>query len=209
MAFVMSQAPSAGFAPGQSPFQVKGTIWIGVRAYVDQHVTGGSGKLAEVIAPDYAAFLQQLFVGVGWYDALPMPTISRAIAVQRAVTPADQVRHTAAWHGEQDLKGTYKVLLKQDTPQAICRRFASIYSQLYNFGRVEVLREDDKRVVSCAHGMPEPLAEWWMAATEAYLQPILAQAGARQPRMIFRTPVPDGESHGTRLLRVTSQTLWS
>ena len=205
----MSEAPPPEvFAPGASPFQVKGTIWTGVRSYVDQHVVGGSARLAEALAPAYGAFFQQLFVGIGWYDALPIAIVSRAIAKQRAVTPEEQARHTATWHGEQDLKGTYKVLLKQDTPQAICRRFASIYSQLYNFGRVEVVREDGKRVESCVHGMPEPLAEWWTLATESYLQPILSNAGAKQPRMIFRTPQPDGEGHGVRLVRIASQTVW-
>ena len=71
-----------------------------------------------------------------------------------------------------------------------------------------MLREEGKRVESCAYGMPEPLAEWWTHATVAYMQPILVGAGARQPRMIFRTPLPDGEEHGVRLLRLPSQTVW-
>lgn len=206
---VNDERDSAPFPPGQSPFRVKGTLWMGVRAYVEQHVVGGSGRLDEALARDHAEFFAQLFVAAGWYDLFPMLAVSPAIARLRGVAPLDQVRHTAAWHGEHDLKRVYKTMLQQSSPQAICRRFASIYSQLYNFGRVEVGREEAKRVESVVHGMPEPLTEWWTTATEAYLVPILTSAGARNPRMVFRSPVADGESHGVRLVRVASQTIWS
>ena len=182
---------------------------MGVRAYVDQHVAGGSAQLAAKLEPAYREFFTQLFVAAGWYDLFPMLVVSPAIARERGVAPLDQVRHTAGWHGEHDLKRVYKALLNQSSPQAICRRFASIYSQLYNFGRVEVTREEPGRVESLVQGMPEPVVEWWTNATEAYLTPILTSAGARQPRMMFRNPVADGESHGVRLVRVASHTVWS
>jgi hypothetical protein len=182
---------------------------MGIRGYAQEHVVGGSEQVSASLTPACREFFDQLFVAPGWYDLFPMLEISPAMAARRGVAPNEQVRHTATWHGEQDLKGIYKTMLKQATPIAICRRFSSLYSQLYNFGRAEVTREESNRVESCAYGMPEPLAEWWMRATEAYLQPILIAAGARQPRIIWRALLPDGESHGVPLVRIPSQTAWS
>jgi hypothetical protein len=204
---VRSSPPDAPFPPGLSPFQVKGTLWMGFRAYVDEHVVGGSTRLGEHLSPACREFFAQLFVAPGWYDLFPMLEISRAMALQRGLTAFEQARQTGTWHGEQDLKGIYKTLLKQATPQAICRRYPSLYSQLYNFGKVEVTI-DDGGVKSCVAGMPEALADWWMPATEGYLAPILAAAGARQAKTIWRAMIPDGESHGLRLVRVPSETTW-
>jgi hypothetical protein len=207
MVGVRSNAPDAPFAPGLSPFQVKGTLWMGFRGYADEHVVGGAAKLAESLSPVCAEFFMQLFVAPGWYDIFPIVEISRAMAAQRGLTASEQSRQTGCWHGEQDLKGIYKTLLKQATPQAICRRYPSLYSQLYNFGRVEATVEDDS-VKSCVHGMPEAVADWWMPATEGYLQPILVAAGALRAKTTWRALIPDGESHGVRLVRVPSVTTW-
>jgi hypothetical protein len=204
---VRSVVPPAPFAPGLSPFQVKGTLWMGYRAYVDEYVVGGSARLGESLSPACREFFAQLFVAPGWYDLFPMLEISRAVAMQRGIAASEQARQTGTWHGEQDLKGIYKTLLKQATPQAICRRYPSLYSQLYNFGRVEVVIEGDS-AKSCAYGMPEALADWWMPATDGYLQPILVAAGAPHARTTWRAMVPDGESHGVRLVRVPSVTTW-
>jgi len=102
----------------------------------------------------------------------------------------------------------YAPVLQFDKPEAVCRRFASIYALLYDFGRAEVVKEEPKCIHACAYGMPEPLAEWWMRASESYMEPVLRAAGAFRPRLIWDTPAADGERLGMPLVRVPSRTCW-
>ena len=203
----IGRAPTR-FQPGESPFRAKGTLWLGFSAYADFHVGGGLAALRETLPPALREFFSQAFIAASWYDVMPVVQISQAIASMNLIGHMEQVRRMGVWHGEQDLNGVYKQLLKQSTPQAICRRFASIYSQLYNFGRAEIVAEQENKVEACAYGMPEPLAGWWMKASESYLHPILAAAGARASKMTWLPLQPDGERDGVRLVRCPSQTTW-
>jgi hypothetical protein len=56
--------------------------------------------------------------------------------------------------------------------------------------------------------MPEPLAEWWMRATEAYMAIVLTGAGAKQPKLLWKPLEPDGTLCGIALVRVQSTTVW-
>ena len=192
-----------------SVFCVKGTMWLGIREYVDQHVPGGLERVGRELSPPHRAFFSQMFLATGWFDLFPIIAVTRAISVVRRQPHMGQARQLALWHGEHDLKHIYKAILKQSTPLAVCKRFSIIFSQLYNFGRIELVRDEEGAFAACCHGMPEVLADWWMQATEGYLQPILTAAGGRNVKVSWQPTVPDGERAGVALVRVPSITTWS
>jgi hypothetical protein len=45
-------------------------------------------------------------------------------------------------------------------------------------------------------------------ASESYMEPVLRAAGAVRPRLIWDSPVPDGERLGMPLVRIPSKTCW-
>jgi hypothetical protein len=192
-----------------SVFCVKGTMWLGIRAYVDEQVAGGLERVNAQLTPPQQAFFSQMFLATAWFDLFPMIAVTRAISVARRQPHMEQARQLALWHGEHDLKHIYKAILKQSTPAAVCKRFPIIYSQLYNFGHIEIVREEENAVAACGHGMPEALAAWWMQATEGYLQPILQAAGGRNVKLTWKPTKPDGERAGVPLVRVPSVTSWT
>ena len=191
-----------------SVFCVKGTMWLGIRAYVEERVPGGLEQVNAELSPPLQAFFSQMFLATGWFDLFPMLGVTRAISIVRRQPHMEQARQLAVWHGEHDLKHIYKAILKQSTPLAVCKRFPIIFSQLYNFGRIELVREEEGAVAACAHGMPEQLAAWWMQATEGYLQPILQASGGRNVKLTWQPTQPDGERAGVPLVRVPSVTSW-
>jgi len=164
--------------------------------------------VARLDAP-HAAFFSGTFLAAGWYDILPATRISLAISEAMSVSLAQYQREAAVWQAERDLKGTYAPVLKFDTPEAICRRFTSIHALMYDFGRAEVVREEPRRIHACVHGMPEPLAGWWMRASEAYLDPVLRAAGAKDPHLIWSPMEPDSVYANMPLVRIPSVTAWS
>lgn len=192
-----------------SVFCVKGTMWLGIREYVEEHVPGGLERVNRELSPPLQGFFSQMFLATAWFDLFPMLGVTRAIAAVRRQPHMEQARQLALWHGEHDLKHLYKAILKQSTPLAVCKRFPIIFSQLYNFGRIELVHEDERSVAACAHGLPEALAGWWMQATEGYLQPILQAAGGRNVKLTWQPTQPDGERAGVALVRVPSVTSWT
>ena len=201
---------SAQVAPliGQSPFRLKGTIWLSARAYIDDQVHGGCRAVEQRLPAHVRAYFEQLFVPLGWYDALPVKPITAAAAATLGVSTAEFIRTQAAWKAEQDMRGIYKLLLKLTSPTAVWKRFGSIYSQFYDFGRLTFDQAGKDSVDSCVHGMPAELAEWWMQATEAYMTVILQAAGAKNVKTTWKTPEADGVLCGVRLVRIRVNTAW-
>lgn len=196
------------FPPGESPFHAKGILWLGIRAFVEERVPGGVASVADRLDAACRTFFSDMFLASGWYDALPLVPVAKAIASAMRVDIAEYQRASALWHAERDMKGAYAPVLQFDTPEAVCRRFASIYALCYDFGRAEVVKEEPKCIHACASGMPEPMAEWWMRASESYMEPVLRAAGAVRPRLIWDSPIADGERLGMPLVRIPSKTCW-
>lgn len=162
----------------------------------------------ETLTPAHSEFFSQMFVPLAWYDVLPINASIEACASILNISPVEHTHRRSAWHAEQDMRGLYKAILKVSSPEAVCRRFASIYSQLYDFGHVKILETHPNSVDACAYGMPEVLAEWWMRASEAYMATVLSGAGAKQPKLIWKPLEPDGTLCGMPLVRVPSTTVW-
>ena len=94
----------------------------------------------------------QMFVTTGWYDIMPMIPISQVIGQLMGTGQMEYVRQSATWHAERDLKGVYKLLGKLPSPVAVCRRFASMSTQMWNFVNIEIVREDFHVARKVRHG---------------------------------------------------------
>jgi hypothetical protein len=199
---------NGGIVVGASPFHVKGTIWLGTRDYYEKRIAGGAAAVAAKLDRSHAEFLMQMFMPLGWYDLLPVVGISRAAAALMGVGHMEWVRTQALASAERDLTGTYRALLRSTAPEAVCKRFPNIYTQLYDFGECRIVGSGAHLVESCVSGMPAPAAEWWMRATEAYMSVILSASGAKSPRMLWQPLEPDGALCGVPLVRVPCRTVW-
>jgi hypothetical protein len=107
------------------------------------------------------------------------------------------------------MNGVYKAQLLTHSPAALCKRFGSIHSQMYDFGKVQAVREDPNRFESLASAMPEPLAWWWKRASECYVTTVLRAAGAKNPKINWLPHLSDGNVHGVRLVKIPSYTTWA
>lgn len=197
------------FPAGESPFRTKGMLWLGVRAYLDAKVPGGADAIANELDPQARAFFTQMFVAPSWYDVFPILTIADVASRLLDIDKFEYVKRSAQYHAEQDMTGVYKALLATRSPLAVCKRFGSIHSQMYDFGKAQVVREEPNRVDALATGMPEPLAWWWRRASECYVMPVLRAAGAKNPRLVWQPQQPDGTRDGVKLVRIPSYTAWN
>ena len=120
----------------------------------------------------------------------------------------EYVRRSATWHAELDMKGVYKAFGKFPSPEAVCRRFVSMHTQFYDFGKVELLEIGKNEVKSRLTGMPAILAPWWQTAAQWYIFMILKAAGAKNGRIVFQEAQSNGFQSGVELVSVPSVTVW-
>jgi hypothetical protein len=197
------------FAPGDSPFHAKGMLWMGMRAFMSAQVPGGVDAVCAELPKPLSEFLTQMFLPTAYYDLMPVLPVVQAASAALRLDTLEYVKRSAVWHAEQDMNGVYRAMLLMDSPVAVCRRFGSIHSQIYDFGKAQMLREEANRVESLATGMPEPLAWWWKRASEHYVLTVLRAAGAKNPRMHWQPNQPDGARSGVPLVRLPSYTTWT
>ena len=195
-------------APDTLLFPVKGMVYCSTKEYIAQHVPGGVSAVASALSPRFRTFFEDAFVPVSWYDITPLGAITACAATLAGIREHEYVRKQAAWLAARDMNGVYKSLLRAPSPEAVCKRYASIYSQMYGFGQVSILSSAPGRVESSGSGMPLVFAQWWTRACDAYVAPILIAAGANSPRISWQSPQADGEKHGVPLVSVRGTTTW-
>jgi hypothetical protein len=60
------------FPPGESPFRVKGNVFVRMRQFHDEIAPGGSRAVAAALRDGVLReFYTQKFITAGWYDYLP------------------------------------------------------------------------------------------------------------------------------------------
>ncbi len=200
---------SPRFRPGESPFHVRGSTYLGMREYVDKHVPGGIGAVQARLSDDeLREFAAQTFLPVSHYDALPIRPISEAIAAVEGIPYGDSVRRRAAMVAERDLKGLYRLLLSVVSPELVAERLQRLGMRYFDFGRVDVVSAAKGRSDAKMSGIPAPLALWLGHMISGYAVVALKAAGAASPRTRVDPPVRDGEVAGVETVTLGFHLSW-
>lgn len=201
---------SSTYAPGESPFRVRGSTYLGIREHVDKRLRGGLDALMAHLPSDaHRRFAAQIFLPVGWYDALPIIELTRAVAAVEQAAYADSVRERAVLVAQRDLSGLYKLLLKVVSAELVLERLQRASLRYFDFGRVEVRATGKGRSEGAYREIPAPLAAWFSPMITGYAAEALRAAGASAPRVRFDAPEPDGERFGVPLVALPFAFSWS
>jgi hypothetical protein len=204
-------APSGPpYAPGTSPFHVKGGIYSGTIKFFNEKVEGGAEQLfREIRDPQLNAFIQQKFLPSSWYDVLPCAPLIRAEARILGMSVTGYLKHRAAYQAAQDLSGVYRLLLKLVSPTMVAERLPRLVGQIFDFGTTESTVESPRHHLLRMNGLPSVLYEWVSTAFVVYAETTLKAAGARACKVALRAPIPDGEAHGVPLSAVVLDAEWT
>lgn len=197
------------FAPGESPYRIKGVVYNDLFAYLDEQIPGGRAVvLNRLKASKLEPFFAQPFVSIGWYDIFPLVALQKAAAHTLETPHLDLVRSFARWTFPRQVYGVYKFLLKLTTPDTMVRSLGRAVAQFYDFVRVDVEQVRPKMYVSRGANIPDMLAPPYMASSEVALLILLDIAGAKGVRHRWLPPTDDGEQGGVRLVTVTREISW-
>ena len=203
------------FAPGKSPFRVKGSVYVGVRKRTEEDFEGGFDALVRGLGdPELTAFCQQKFLPSGWYDYLPLLLIARAVTVALMKNSADKrtfdevMRASAVKHAQQDLGGIYKLLLRFTSPETAMLRLPSVHKQYYDFSYLTVNMLRPNVAETWVYGWPEIALSFFQVYNRAFLDRLIVLAGGQDPIAEWDVPEPDGETAGMKLVKVRARTSW-
>jgi hypothetical protein len=197
------------FPPGESPFHVKGGVYLGTQKYFAAQVPGGFEALCAEIKDDaLRAFIQQKFLPSSWYDVLPVYELVRAESRAVGQTVARYLHDRAVYQVEQDIGGVYRFLLKLASAESVALRLPRMLTQILDFGEHDARVLGPGRVEAELRGYPAMLWEWYASGFQVYSERALQLAGARDVAVLVRDHEPDGARDGVELIRFRMDCQW-
>lgn len=200
---------SLPFAPGESPFRVKGTAYRGHLEYTEKNVAGGvAGMLADFRDPRLRHFFEQPFLAATLYDVFPL-AIAGIVCAARVGQPfLEFVRVRSEAQAKSDVSGVYKVLLALTSPEAVAARLPRLVGQYFDFGQTELVEKGPGRVVASRTGLPRALAPWYATVSQAYVQIVVAQAGGKDVRSHVSGVRSEGQRAGLPIVTLDLEVTW-
>jgi hypothetical protein len=156
----------------------------------------------------HSAFLSQIFIASGHYDILPVAELAPVAAKLAGTTAEEYVKTSGKVAAEAWMRGIHKSILQQTSPVDVCKRFASMMRQLYNFGRPELVAVTDGSVEAVTGDIPEPIVWWWTTSSIGFLEVVVRAAGGKDGGIRFREPQLETVRHGVRIMKVPNTTYW-
>jgi hypothetical protein len=188
------------FAPGASPFRLKGIVYRAHSAYANELIPGGETAVnAAFKSPLLRAFMEQRFMASSWYDAMPIVPVWHACARVLGQNPAEFLRARTRHQAHQDIHGVYRLILKVASAEAVAVRLPRVMLQYFDFGKTtsRVVRPG---VIHFEHsGIPQPMVPWFGIVGETYVSVALEIAGAKAFQVRRRPIMPGGETSGVPL----------
>jgi hypothetical protein len=196
-------------APGESPFHVRGTAYIGHLEWLDRHFPGGRAAFLAALTPPMRAFFNQTFLAISMHDFLPLAAAGQVCARVMGKSLFDFVEMRARHQAAVDIEGVYKILLKLSSPRLVATRLPKIMSNYFDFGETSRLTDDEPLCVRFQVAtLPQLLVEWFTACYTGYVEVVLGAAGGHLPTIDFvAEAAPD--LHGFAASRLTGIVRWS
>jgi hypothetical protein len=197
------------FAPGESPFRIKGTVYRGHLEWVAENAPGGlEGVNRAYRDPRLAPYMSQQFLPSSWYDLLPVVTSAYVVARVCHLGFDEFLRMRTRIQAQRDLGGVYKLLLKLTSPANVVNRYAAVQQQYFSFGTAtaELIAPRTARVQRGQ--IPQMVFDWMAPVQEAFLEQAIAAAGGKQVRAVTKPAIPDGESAGVPTVTLVSDASW-
>jgi hypothetical protein len=201
----------ARFPVGTAPFRARGLAYVNALRYVDERTPGGRRAFLDALGAGdpFAQFYDQIFLVTGDYDVCPLVRLFTVAAKIEGVSVAHFIQQRARWSGGSDTKGVWKPALRGATPGDVAGRLHFAFGRYFppcgaearSTGR-ERFEGELRRIPTCMNGL-------YAQCTVGFYVGALEGAGARDVRVTFSPPSPDGSHAGVALERIELVVRWN
>jgi hypothetical protein len=197
------------FAPGESPFRVKGSICRGCCDYIADHVQGGIPAVLAALPSDaLRRCFEQPFLASAWYDVFVLDALLR-VAAKVVGQPFEAfLNQTFDAQAARDQRGVYKLLLRAISPEMLVKRLPSIGSQLFSFTSSEVRELGPGHWENIISGVPVLLRTVYCESSGAFVSRALRTTGACDLQHRWLEPRPTRDVHGIAICTVVRELRW-
>ncbi|MFT3923231.1 MAG: hypothetical protein QM778_11925 [Myxococcales bacterium] len=190
--------------PGEGPFRIKGTGYLGHMRWVEQHYPGGRQAFLAAVSPSIRAFLDQPFLAMSLFDIMPLICAGHTCARVCKTTFFQFIANRSGHQAQQDLTTLHRALLKLASPRMVASRVPMLMSQYFDFGETAVLESDAKSVRFELSSIPVMYAEWLHAVYDGFGRTLVEATGGVSPRLsVERVPLGNVRSFPACKLRGT------
>lgn len=197
------------FPPGTSPFHTLGVAYTGLLEFITKKVPGGVPAFLEALpTPSLARFFEQSFSSSRNYDVVPLPYAGAAIARLRGISFADQVRDSNRVAARAGFAKAYSTLLRTIHSDTLVLALPRAVAILHDFGKVKVAVASPHCVEGTRTGVPHVLCGWTSLSASAFISAMMEDGGAKDVRVSFFEPEPDGEVRGHATYRMPFRIEW-
>jgi hypothetical protein len=202
-------ATTAMYAPGTSPFHVRGAVYRAALDHAERHVPGGVKHVSDACAdPALAEFMNQSFDSSGWYDVLPMSPLSDLIARLMGIETSRYLDERTREHAERDLAGFYRLLMRAVSARSVALFLPKLTARYHDWGGIEARLRGPRSVETVRSGVPEPLVNWYSTVACSFAEAALAIAGAPAPRVRPSACEPEGAMFGIATYALSFDVTW-
>jgi hypothetical protein len=195
-------------APGESPFHVRGSTYLGVRDYAKAKLPGDMEAVTEALpGGPHREFARQMFSPAEWYDALPIRPITEIIAKLEGCSWEESVRLQGQETALREFKLLDRVRLRASAPERVVEKLQRATLQDFNFGEAEIIEAERGHSKVVLRGVPQPLGPWFLAMLDGYAGTLISRAGGKLPEIKGRM-IPRGREHGLGLVDVHIDMNW-
>lgn len=196
------------FAPGESPFRMKGVAF---RETLEQFakVPDGLERVRSKLATDaLRRYFEQPFVAGGWYDVFAMAQLDMAAARAFGVSFEGWLRDSTRKQVATSMSGIYRSLMKLLSPATLAWGLPRIATTYFDFGNVSTRRSSPASVRMSVEGVPTLLVPWFQFVCAEFTVEALHVAGTPEARASWEGVSPTGPRHGVQTSRMEVEFRW-
>lgn len=202
-------ARAVPYAPGTSPFHVRGAVYRAAIDHAERNVPGGLRRVRDACTdPALVEFMNQNFDSTGWYDVLPISPLSDLIAALMGVETNRYLHERTREHAERDLVGFYRLLMRAVSARSVALFLPKLTARYHDWGGIEARLRGPRSVETVRSGVPEPLLDWYSTVACSFAQTALEIAGAAGPHVVPSSCEPDGSTLGVATYAMAFDVTW-
>jgi hypothetical protein len=163
----------------ESPYRVRGSLYLGTRSYFEANVPGGYAALLAALRPPLRAFMEQSFRAREFYEVMVAPEL---IDVEARVCGLSILRYLdrrTHWQAQRDLSGLATLVLRLSPPSFFVSRMAAVMTDTFNFGSPAVRMVGNHHLRVQIQGVPQRLCAWLEHSVCVYGQAAVLASGRK------------------------------
>lgn len=176
--------------------------------YASKRIPGGLERLRERLEPADRAYIGQLFIESGWYDAFVLERVMRAVAELQQQSLRDYARDSAIRTARRDLSGAYRHSFRAGSAGEMAARLPRGFNRYFEPMHAVVLGVEATAATYELRRVPERLRELAEGVTEGFCTGAMGLAGVPPPLFSWDAPQPGAREGTMPTMTLPFQMFW-